>query len=106
MLVAFASAQNLENITNHESSHATPESVSLTLDTQNKSSSIDESSLTTVIEKSFNDTETKSTESTTSSTTTTTQDPLLLIPPATVKSQIVFANVTTKKPSRLQAAAA
>lgn len=109
VLIAFASAQSLENVTNHESSNATVKSVSLTLDNQNKSSSIDESSLTTVIDKSFNDTEIKSTETTTEVTTTTTattsttQD--LLIPPATVKPQIVFANVTTKKPSRLQAAA-
>lgn len=106
VLLAFASAQSLENVTNHESSNATVHPVSLTLDNQNKSSSIDESSLTTVIDKSVNDTEIKSTETTTAVTTTTTttaQD--LLIPPATVKPQIVFANVTTKKPSRLQAAA-
>lgn len=37
--------------------------------------------------------------------TTTTEDPqLLLIPPATVEAQIVKANISTKKPSRLQAA--
>lgn len=111
VLLAFASAQSLENVKNHESSNATVHPVSFTLDNQNKSidnksSSIDESSLTTVIDKSVNDTEIKSTETTTAVTTTTTttaQD--LLIPPATVKPQIVFANVTTKKPSRLQAAA-
>lgn len=110
VLIAIASAQSLENSTNHESSNATVQSVSLTLDNQNKSSSIDESSLTTVIDKSFNDTEIKSTEATTEVTTITTTTPTtttqdLLIPPATVKPQIVFANVTTKKPSRLQAAA-
>lgn len=37
---------------------------------------------------------------------TTTPDPQeLLIPPATVEAQIVKANISSKKPSRLQAAA-
>ena len=38
-------------------------------------------------------------------TSTTTDDPLVLIPPATVEAQIVKANISSKKPSRLQAAA-
>jgi hypothetical protein len=51
-----------------------------------------------------------STENTTTTTTTeppsTTSDPQLqLIPPATVEAQIVKLNISSKKPSRLQAAA-
>ena len=46
------------------------------------------------------------TTTTTEEPTTTTPDPSLqLIPPATVEAQIVKANISTKKPSRLQAAA-
>ena len=46
------------------------------------------------------------TETTTLEPPTTTLDPQLeLIPPATVVAQIIKANITTKKPSRLQAAA-
>lgn len=45
-------------------------------------------------------------ETTTLEPPTTTPDPeLLLIPPAKVEAQIVNVNITSKKPSRIQAAA-
>lgn len=67
---------------------------------------------TALDQNSSNDTTTQSILTTTLLTTTSTEatpstaDPDLLIPPATVAAQIVNADVSTKKPSRLQAAVA
>lgn len=63
---------------------------------------INENSTISIVDKNV---ATNVTEATTAEPTTTTTDPeQMLIPPAKVEAQIVNADVTTRKPSRLQAA--
>lgn len=97
--VALSESNNRDNKTQIESPTTSSNSAEsttpyLSLNVSSTISGIDKNST-----ENLNGTMATTTES-------TTLDPqLLLIPPATVEAQIVKANISSKKPSRLQAAA-
>jgi hypothetical protein len=82
---------------NRDNSTQTAASANLTESTT-PHSPLDNSTISAVDKNS-----TETSNVTVSTTTTTTEDPL--IPVATVEAQIIKANISTKKPSRLQAQA-
>lgn len=90
----------IENIGNNETVSSTTSSMSSV-----PLSSTTMLSTTEVSELTKSETSGVTSTTTTSTKSTKQPDPLhLLIPPATDKAQIFNANVTTKKPSRFQAA--
>jgi hypothetical protein len=100
--LALSETNNRDNSTQIASLNATAKQANSTENTK-----LNESSTISGVDK--NSTEnangTLVNETTTVMPTTTTTDlEQLLIPPATVEAQIVKANISSKKPSRLQAA--
>lgn len=100
--VALGETSNRDNITNLELTSAANarQAESTTLSSLNETSTISGAD-----KNSMNET-LKAETTTPEAPTSTTSLEQLLIPPATVEAQIVNANISTRKPSRLQVVAA
>lgn len=106
LLVVLSKDVELSETSDHDNSTQVESTTSANLLNVNHNSSSNESSLASEIDSNSTQNINATTiESTSLEPMTTTPDPsLMLIPPADVQAQIVKANISTKRPSRIQIA--